>query len=46
MTEANNEAPAQEAPATEQAAAAQAAPTENAPNLVLDEATGEMVSKK
>ena len=46
MAEANNEAPAQEAPATEQAAAAQAAPTENAPNLVLDEATGEMVSKK
>jgi hypothetical protein len=45
MAEANNEAPAQEAPATEQAAAAQAAPTENAPNLVLDEATGEMVSK-
>ena len=46
MAEANNEAPAQEAPATEQAAAAQAAPAENAPNLVLDEATGEMVSKK
>ena len=46
MAEANNEAPAQEAPATEQAAAAQAAPTENAPNLVLDKATGEMVSKK
>ena len=39
MAEANNpEAAAQAAP-TE-------APTENVPNLVLDEVTGEMVSKK
>ena len=47
MAEANQpEAAAQPDAAAQPEAAADAAPAENVPNLVKDEETGEMVSKK